>query len=246
QASQNRPMPLRIQVQFGLVNENDAFPILVQRECTQKEEQLQLARTEQVNLEEEALGCPKVYVERTTSRLFGLDDFDREGLVSLGIELSPRLVDHRHDLRITSEVGEPVVESLDRCDVHEELLDVQKPVPIISCRAMTSLSHGCVYRTDKRWRSPGRKVPNRPLFIHRKWLGHRACNDDFAFLAFLLATQGGQAVTRLGHRSCNDDFAFLAVDLDLGSDPVKLRSVTNRPPISRACDQFGALGPTSC
>ena len=97
-------MPLRVQVQFGLVNENDAFPILVQREGTQKEEQLQLARTEQVNLKEEALGCPKVYVERTTSRLFGLDDFDREGLVSLGIELSPRLVDHRHDLRDVKEV----------------------------------------------------------------------------------------------------------------------------------------------
>ena len=66
QASQNRPMPLRIQVQFGLVNENDAFPILVQRECTQKEEQLQLARTEQVNLEEEALGCPRADNQRRT------------------------------------------------------------------------------------------------------------------------------------------------------------------------------------
>jgi len=50
QASQNQAMPLRVQVQFGLVDENDAFPILVQREGAQKEEQLQLARTEKVNL----------------------------------------------------------------------------------------------------------------------------------------------------------------------------------------------------
>src|SRR5208337_1678188 len=219
QASHNRSMPLRVQVQFGLVDENDAFPILVQREGAQKEEQLQLARTEQVNLEEEALGCPKVYVERTTSRLFGLDDFDREGLVSPGIELSPRLVDHRHDLRITSDVGEPVVESLNRCDVHEELLDVQKPVLIISCRATTSLTHGCVYRADKGGHSPGRKIPNRQLFIHPKWLGHRACNDDFA---------------------------FLAVNLELGSNLVAVRSVTNSPATSPACDQFGTIVATGC
>src|SRR5271157_5740959 len=219
QASHNRSMPLRVQVQFGLVDENDAFSILVQREGAQKEEQLQLARTEQVHLEEKAPGCPKVYVERTTSRLLGLDDFDREGLVSLGIKLSPRLVDHRHDLRITSKVGEPVVESLDRCDVHQELLDVQKPVLIISCRATTSLTHGCVYRTDKHRGSPGRKVPNRQLFIHPKWLGHRACNDDFA---------------------------FLAVGLDPCFDQVMVRSLTNRPATSRARDQFGAIGPTGC
>src|SRR5271157_4394142 len=43
-----------------------------------------------------------------------------------------------------------------------------------------------------------------------------------------------------------DNFASLAVDLELGSNLVADRSVTNRPTTSPASDQFGTIGSTGC
>ena len=67
----------------------------------------------------------KVNVERTTTRLLRFDDLDRKGLISFGIELARGIIDDTHDLGVTAEVRERVLESLNGRDVHQELLHVQ-------------------------------------------------------------------------------------------------------------------------
>ncbi len=56
-------MPLRVQMEFGLVDEDDPLSILVQRHFAQEQEQLKLTGAEKIHLETKAVGRAQVNVE---------------------------------------------------------------------------------------------------------------------------------------------------------------------------------------
>ena len=76
-------MPLRVQMQLGLVDIDDPLATVVQCQGGQEQEQLELTGAEEIDFELMARGPARVDVERTTPRIRLLGSEDNPDLESL-------------------------------------------------------------------------------------------------------------------------------------------------------------------
>src|SRR5579875_3406478 len=149
QAAQEQPMPSRIEMELRFVDEDDPLPVLVQGERAEEEEQLELARAEQINLEAGAVGREQIDIETPDPGLIVRGDLHSKGLVGVGIDLTPGLVDLSDDRRVSTEWGQWILEALDRRGIHQELLDVAQPIPIVLGGATARPADGRVDVADE-------------------------------------------------------------------------------------------------
>src|SRR5262249_10867042 len=101
QVSQDEPVPLRIEVQLGLVDEDDPLSIFVERQRAQEHEDLELAGAELISLQARPPGVAKKNIEPAASRLLRGDNLHGEGLVCAWVELAPGFVDVLYGASVT-------------------------------------------------------------------------------------------------------------------------------------------------
>jgi hypothetical protein len=86
QCADDRCVPLRIKVEFRLVDEDDPFTIVVEDQCGQEQEQFQLTRAQVVDRKRWRALALVENLESPITILFGLGETDGEVVVVIGVE----------------------------------------------------------------------------------------------------------------------------------------------------------------